>query len=89
MLEKTEKSYYTEILSEKIAQFIANEIRVEECYTLTGIAEMFGIDIRNARYYLMKFVDKGHLCQITWEGNTYYALRCWKDPFKELGVKVL
>lgn len=89
MLEKKENLYYTEILSERIAQFIVNEWKIEECYTITSVSEYFGIDIRLARYYLMKFVDKGILCQVTWEDNTYYAQRCWKGPFKELGVKVL
>ena len=89
MLENKENLYYTEILSERIAQFIVKEWQIEEMYTITSMSEEFGIDIRLARYYLMKFVDKGVLCQITWDGNTYYALRCWKGPFKELGVKVL
>jgi ribosomal protein S25 len=89
LLEKKDNLFYTEILSERISQFIVNEIQIEEAYTISSVSEYFGIDIRLARYYLMKFVDKGILCQITWDGNTYYALRCWKGPFKELGVKVL
>jgi hypothetical protein len=87
--EKKETSFYTTILSERIALFITREWSIEEMYTITSIHEMFDIDIRLARYYLMKFVTKGYLCQITWEGNTYYALRCWKKPFQQLGVKVL
>lgn len=62
---------------------------VDEAHTISSVAERFQIDIRSARYYLMKYVDKGILCQITWEGNTYYAWRCWKRPFKALGVRVL
>ena len=89
MLEKKDNSFYTEILSERVAQWVTTEWQLEECYTITGVSEEFGIDIRLARYYLMKFVDKGVLCQVTWEGNTYYALRCWRGPFRELGVKVL
>ena len=72
-----------------MAQFVTREWEVDEAYTISTIAERFGIDIRLARYYLMRQVDKGVLCQITWEGSTYYAWRCWKRPFQDLGVKVL
>jgi len=84
-----ETSFYTEILSERIGLFVVNDWTIDEAYTLSDIAEMFEIDIRLARYYLMRLVDKGVLCQIKWERNTYYAHSCWRKPFKELGVKVL
>jgi hypothetical protein len=87
--EKMETSFYTEVLSERIALFVVKEWDLDEAHTISTIAELFVIDIRLARYYLMKLVDKGLLCQITWEGNTYYAHRCWKRVFQNLGVKVL
>ena len=76
-------------MSERIALFILNDWDLDEAHTITTIADIFGIDIRVARYYLMKHVDRGDLCQITWEGSTYYAWRCWRKPFQALGVKVL
>jgi len=86
---KTETSFYTEVLIERIALFVANDWTIDEAYMLSDVAEMFKIDIRLARYYLMRLVDKGVLCQIKWERNTYYAHACWRKPFLELGVKVL
>lgn len=82
-------SFYTEVLREQIKLFVVNDWTIDEAYTLSDVAEMFKIDIRLARYYLMRLVDEGILCQIKWERNTYYAHSCWRKPFRELGVKVL
>ena len=89
MSEKMEPSFYTTILSEKVADFVAHKWDIDEAYTITEFGAIFGIDMRHARYYLMKWVDRGLLCQITIDDATYYALRPWKYPFKALGCKVL
>ena len=89
MSEKKDKSFYTTILSERIAHFIAHDWDIDEAYTMTEVGERFGIGIRHARYYLMKWVDKGLLCQITIDDATYYAHKVWKYPFRALNVKVI
>lgn len=83
---------YTETLSEKVSYFISHEWELSDAYMIGDLGRMFNIDIRLARYHLMKSVDHGVLCQVKWEKNTYYLKREWKRPFERfthLGVKVL
>lgn len=87
-----EKYTYTESLGERFSTLINEEWAIDDGHTIVDIAARFSIDMRLARYYLMNGVDSGKLCQIKIGRNTYYALACWKEPFKRfrhLGVKVL
>ena len=87
-----EELCYTETLSERVAYFITHEWDLGEVYVIGDLARMFGMDIRLARYHLMKNVDSGILCQVKWEKNTYYLKREWERPFSRfthIGVRLL
>ncbi len=87
-----EELCYTESLSERISYFITYDWSLGDVYTIGDLAGMFEIDIRLARYHLMKNVDRGILCQIKWEKNTYYLKKIWKKPFTRfvhIGVRIL
>jgi hypothetical protein len=72
-------------LGDQFKQFLCQEWECDTAYTLTDIAIQLGdIDIRLARYYLMRAVDQGDLCRIKWHGSTWYLLAIWKEVFIEL-----
>ena len=69
----------------KFSQFLKTKWDCDTAYTLVDIAkELDDINIRLARYYLMRAVDKGDLCQVKWHGSTWYLLAVWKEVFSEL-----
>ncbi len=87
-----EELCYTETLSERVAHFVSYDWDLSDAYTISDLALRFSIDIRLARYHLMKMVDNGILCQVKWGKNTYYLKRVWKRPFgrfAHLGVRCL
>lgn len=87
-----EELSYTESNNELFLRFVDEEWDIDDMYTITNLAHRFTIDIRLARYYLMKLVDRGVLCQLKYKRYTYYMKRCWLEPFKRfryLGVKLL
>ena len=69
-------------LSEKFHTFVEEQWDVDEAYTIADFHELFGIDIRLARYYLVKLVDEGLLFYLRWNHNVYYAKSCWFGPFQ-------
>jgi hypothetical protein len=64
----------------------------DSVYTTRHVANKLGVPFRNARYHMMKLVDEGHLCQIKFEGSTWYLKRKHYPEFvvfRKFGVKVL
>lgn len=75
-----------------IEKFIEEEWDIGEVYSISDVARRFMIDIRLARYHLMKAVDNGRLCQLKYQKSTYYLKREWKEPFERflvIGVRLL
>lgn len=69
-------------LSEKFHTFVEEQWDVDEAYTIVDFHEMFGIDVRLARYYLVKLVDEGLLFYLRWNYDVYYVKACWLGPFE-------
>ncbi len=70
-------------LYERFEEFLENEWDIDEVYSIVDFRELFQIDIRLARYYLVKFVDEGRLFYLRWDNDVYYCKMCWYYPFKE------
>lgn len=62
----------------------------DSVYTHSFFGNEFNIDLRLARYHLMKMVRHNLLCQIKYKNRTYYARRQYNaDIFRMLyNVKV-
>lgn len=61
-----------------------------QVYLVGHFAKMFKVSNQTARYHLIKHVDKGVLCMITYKGNVYYASRKHYESLKDFEkIKVL
>lgn len=69
-------------LYEKFVEFVDLQWDVDEAYSIVDFRELFGIDIRLARYYLVKLVDLGELFCIKWNGDVFYLKSYWLGPFE-------
>ena len=72
-------------------EYTLNEWPAETVHTLRTLADHFALPLRNVRYHAIKLVDEGYLCQIKFDGNTYYLLkRHYAEfvKFRPYGVKV-
>lgn len=79
---------YTEILGEQIALHVSTW-DIDEMATLAHIARRYHIDIRLARYYLMREVRRGQLCRVKWGKRTYYMCADWREYMKYIGLRTL
>jgi predicted HTH transcriptional regulator len=71
-------------LHEQFIQYFTLNWDDDAVHTTRDLADHFKIEFRLARYHLMKLVDDGLLCQVKYEGNTWYLKRKYYDEFKEL-----
>ena len=69
-------------LSRRFEQFMEEEWDIDEAYSMADFGELFHIDIRLARYYLVKYVDLGQLFCLKWNYDVYYLKSCWLGPFE-------
>jgi hypothetical protein len=64
-----------------------------KAYQIRDFADEFKIEIRLARYYLMKEVDHGDLMLVKYDGSTWYIKRNGNyerfKAFSWIGVKIL
>jgi hypothetical protein len=76
---------------EKFLKFVETDWGDDAAYTTRYVADELSMQFRNARYHMMKLVDEGHLCQIKFEGRTWYLKRKHYSEFivfRKYGVKV-
>lgn len=74
-------------LHEEFVTFLNTKWDNNNAYTLTDFASLFNIDIRLARYHLMKLVDMGELAQLKikfYNYETYYVRWFQVEPFVRL-----
>jgi predicted HTH transcriptional regulator len=79
-------------LGNKFYDYAEHVWKDNEAYTITDFAEIFEIEVRLARYYLMKMVDSGILIQLKYKGNTWYVKKHHRElftKFKHIGVRIL
>lgn len=79
-------------LNARFHEYFEHIWKDDEAYTISDFAEIFSIEVRLSRYYLMKMVDSGLLAQLKYKGNTWYVKREFKDTFKQfksIGVRIL
>jgi hypothetical protein len=72
-------------------KYVENDWPSDTVHTLRTLADLFHIPLRNVRYHAIKLVDEGYLCQIKFDGNTYYLLkRHYAEflKFRPYGVQV-
>jgi hypothetical protein len=76
---------------QKFINYVINDWPSDTIHTLRTLADLFDIPLRNVRYHAIKLVDEGYLCQIKFDGNTYYLLkRHYAEflKFRPYGVQV-
>lgn len=79
-------------LNKMFEEFVNDSWDKNGAYVITDFENIFGINRRLARYYLMKLTDQGVLCQLKYKGNTWYVKREFAQDFKQfrwIGVRVL
>lgn len=69
-------------LYERFEEFVEYDWEVDMAYSIVDFRELFDIDIRLARYYLVKFVDLGELFCLKWGRDVYYMKSYWQGPFE-------
>ena len=63
-------------LHEKFLEFVNTEWDENLAYTLMDFRELYNIDIRLARYHLMRLVDMGYIARLRikiYKYETYYV----------------
>lgn len=71
-------------LHEKFLEFYRTLWLDDSVYTTRDLTDYFQIEFRLTRYHLVKMVDEGFLCQVKYDGNTWYFKRIHYDEFKAL-----
>lgn len=78
--------------TERICKFIDEEWNDEFAYTPSDIADVLSCDPRLARYYLIKMVEQGKLCQLKYRRRTYYIKPEQSEQFERfefIGLTIL
>jgi hypothetical protein len=73
------------LYSKKICKFIEEEWDDTFAYTPSDIAEILDCDPRLARYYLLKMIERGILCQLKYRRRTYYIKPEQSKQFERFG----
>lgn len=76
------------VLWKAFIDYVEKEWSIDDGLSIVDLEERFKINRRHVRYYLLKLLRQGYLCQIKIGRSTYYALPIWRSPFEELKGKV-
>jgi predicted HTH transcriptional regulator len=69
---------------EKFLEYYHTLWQEDDVHTTRDLTDYFQIEFRLARYHLVKMVDEGLLCQVKFEGNTWYFKRVHYAEFESL-----
>lgn len=78
-------------LYKSFKDFVEEKWGENDVHSQGDFVHLFSIDSRHSRYYLLKLVEEGVLCKVTYGGRVYYMKRRHQDVFKQfgwIGVKV-
>jgi len=78
-------------LHKNFKDYVESKWNEDEVYVQGDFTYLFGIDSRHARYHLLKLVEAGVLCSVSYKGRVYYMKRQHRNVFRQLeyiGVKV-
>lgn len=69
--------------TEALLEFVAASWPPEAAYKAPEIGRIFDTDRANARYYLNRLTNKGHLTRIRYEHNVWFILPKHEPLFNE------